>query len=469
MTTLTGTLLDSGGTPITGTLWLTLSQAATAPGPVMVSPLSPAVFALTAGQISGPGAGPYTVYGNDVLTPAVTFYKLVAFDADGRQALRLNVLVTGSTQDLGALVVAPTQSWVVGTSSPVTLGGDVVGSSSANTVVKIRGKSVSAPPWTPGDVLTVQADQSIAPETPVTGGGGVTDGDKGDVIVSGAGTAWALDVSGVIAGAYGGPANSCGVVVDAKGRITSISAPDISVNIATGTHGTLQVARGGTAATTAADARTNLGAAATSHTHAQADVTNLTSDLAAKKTDSMSTNKLLGRGTAGAGVIEEITLGTNLTLSGTTLNAASGSSTSAPSGTIAMWGAAAAPTGWLLCTGTAVSRATYSTLFAVIGTTFGIGDGTNTFNLPDLQQRFPLGKGSTGTGSTLGGTGGAIDHVHTVDPPNSTTGTPSATTVKGGTGGSTATSTHTHDIDIAAFNSGPNNPPYLVLHFIIKT
>lgn len=48
--------------------------------------------------------------------------------------------------------------------------------------------------------------------------------------------------------------------------------------------------------------------------------------LDAKKTDSMSTNKLLGRGTAGTGVIEEITLGTNLSLSGTTLNATGGGS-----------------------------------------------------------------------------------------------------------------------------------------------
>lgn len=84
-----------------------------------------------------------------------------------------------------------------------------------------------------------------------------------------------------------------------------------------------------------------------------------------------------------------------------------------PPGTITAYGGGSAPTGWFLCTGTAVNRVTYAALFAIIGTSYGSGDGSTTFNLPNLQQRFPLGKSTSGTGATLGSTGGAIDHTHT--------------------------------------------------------
>jgi microcystin-dependent protein len=70
------------------------------------------------------------------------------------------------------------------------------------------------------------------------------------------------------------------------------------------------------------------------------------------------------------------------------------------------------PAGFLLQDGTAISRTTYASLFSILGTTFGVGDGSTTFNLPDKRQRFSLGKAVSGTGSTLGGTGGAIDHTH---------------------------------------------------------
>jgi microcystin-dependent protein len=65
-----------------------------------------------------------------------------------------------------------------------------------------------------------------------------------------------------------------------------------------------------------------------------------------------------------------------------------------------------APTGWLLCNGTTASRTTYSNLFSVIGTTYGVGDGSTTFGLPDMRGRVPMG---AGTGNQLNASGsGAI-------------------------------------------------------------
>ena len=68
-----------------------------------------------------------------------------------------------------------------------------------------------------------------------------------------------------------------------------------------------------------------------------------------------------------------------------------------PIGTIQMHTAAAAPTAtgnggtWLICDGTAISRTTYSALFSLVGTAYGAGDGSNTFNVPDLRSRSPIG------------------------------------------------------------------------------
>lgn len=69
--------------------------------------------------------------------------------------------------------------------------------------------------------------------------------------------------------------------------------------------------------------------------------------------------------------------------------------------------------GWLICDGTAVSRTTYSTLFAKIGTAYGAGDGSTTFNLPDMRGRLAIG---VNTGivaiNALGKTAGSFDHTH---------------------------------------------------------
>ena len=72
-----------------------------------------------------------------------------------------------------------------------------------------------------------------------------------------------------------------------------------------------------------------------------------------------------------------------------------------------------APAGYLLCDGSAVSRTTYSALFAVCSTAYGVGNGTTTFNVPDMQGRVPVGIGASGV-TNLGDTGGEQTHTLTV-------------------------------------------------------
>jgi microcystin-dependent protein len=156
-----------------------------------------------------------------------------------------------------------------------------------------------------------------------------------------------------------------------------------------------------------------------------------------------------------------------------------------PTGVISMWGTGTAPTGYLLCVGTAVSRSTYAALFAVIGTTFGSGDGSTTFNLPNYTNRMPYG-------TTVAATGGSADavvvshthtatstvtdsgHSHTI-PFGARTGTGS--NVSDSQGGNTiSTNSATTGITVATTNSSTgvsgtnaNLPPYLGINFIIKT
>lgn len=88
-----------------------------------------------------------------------------------------------------------------------------------------------------------------------------------------------------------------------------------------------------------------------------------------------------------------------------------------PTGTMLDFAASTAPAGFLACDGTTVSRTTYSALFAVIGTTWGSGDGSTTFTLPDFKRRVAVGSGGTGTSTlanSVGSTGGSETHTQTV-------------------------------------------------------
>ena len=72
-------------------------------------------------------------------------------------------------------------------------------------------------------------------------------------------------------------------------------------------------------------------------------------------------------------------------------------SAGSPTGSIIMWPLNTAPTGYLICNGSAISRTTYSALFAILGTSYGSGDGSTTFNIPDYRGQFLRGwsNGST--------------------------------------------------------------------------
>jgi microcystin-dependent protein len=166
-----------------------------------------------------------------------------------------------------------------------------------------------------------------------------------------------------------------------------------------------------------------------------------------------------------------------------------------PTGMISPWPTSTAPTGYLLCDGAQVSRTTYVNLFTLLGTTYGSGDGSTTFNVPDLRGRFPLGKATSGTGSTLAGTGGSMDHSHAIS--GSTANESSHThsidflsddsnltgvTVAAGAGvNEVQQSDHKHQVtgtsgSGSAHNHGAgtltmdtDNPPFLAVNYVIKT
>lgn len=143
-----------------------------------------------------------------------------------------------------------------------------------------------------------------------------------------------------------------------------------------------------------------------------------------------------------------------------------------PSGTMLIFAGPSLPTGYLWCDGSAVSRTTYASLFSSLGTAWGVGDGSTTFNLPDTRGRFPFGKDTSAPGDDLGESFGNKNHVHTIDPPNTSTSAPSANvtnlTLLGLLNDAAADDAHTHSVDIGQFNSGTANPPAFTANFIIK-
>lgn len=96
-----------------------------------------------------------------------------------------------------------------------------------------------------------------------------------------------------------------------------------------------------------------------------------------------------------------------------------------PIGSVQMWSGNSAnvPSGWLLCNGQAINRTTYETLYTLQGNVFGAGDGSTTFNLPDMRDRFVVGAGNAYSSNSQGGVASNnISHTHTVNAHTHTVG-----------------------------------------------
>jgi microcystin-dependent protein len=168
-----------------------------------------------------------------------------------------------------------------------------------------------------------------------------------------------------------------------------------------------------------------------------------------------------------------------------------------PSGLVQQTASSSAPSGWLLCDGSAISRTTYSSLYTAIGTTYGTGDGTTTFNIPDLRGRVIAGKDDMGgtaanrltnfssafgnisvAGATLGAVGGNEKHTHLqtfgsdsggayAEVDGAGSGHTTVITVNRVTIGATAGSVNGSRQD-GVYDS-PTTQPTMILNAIIKT
>ena len=166
-----------------------------------------------------------------------------------------------------------------------------------------------------------------------------------------------------------------------------------------------------------------------------------------------------------------------------------------PTGTLHMWPTSVPPSGHLLCNGQAVSRTTYSSLFSILGTTFGSGDGSTTFNLPNYADRMPIGAGTIA--SSVGASGGSATtalsvsnlpshnhsasvsdpgHQHTIPIQGGNGSVNGANSLVGSPGQDTGRVTESAGtgISVSVGSTGSGTPattisPYLGINFIIKT
>ena len=155
-----------------------------------------------------------------------------------------------------------------------------------------------------------------------------------------------------------------------------------------------------------------------------------------------------------------------------------------PSGSLQPFAGATAPNGWLMCFGQAISRTTYADLFAAIGTTHGVGNGSTTFNVPDLRGRTIAGKDNMGgsaanrltsgnsgvTGTTLGAVGGDERmHGHNHDVQILGKSTPNQPyPMEGLAAGNSNHKHYNYTSETVGSGASQNVQPTIVLNYIIK-
>ena len=160
-----------------------------------------------------------------------------------------------------------------------------------------------------------------------------------------------------------------------------------------------------------------------------------------------------------------------------------------PIGGIIIWSGAVAspPDGFILCDGTAISRTDFATLFSIVGTTFGTGNGSTTFNIPNLRDRFIVGAGSAYNRNAIGGIKDAVivehnhditdnGHFHTTENYVGRSNYAEPRNFGVGTDGNlnNVGDTDTKTTGISIDNEGvsgtdKNLPPYIALAYMIRT
>lgn len=173
------------------------------------------------------------------------------------------------------------------------------------------------------------------------------------------------------------------------------------------------------------------------------------------------------------------------------LNASVIDSAASPTGVILPFAGSSAPAGYFLCDGTAISRTEYSDLFDVCGTAYGAGNGSTTFNLPDLRGRAPVGLGTHASVDTLGKNDGTVlnsrrpahshsgttasngAHTHSYTAPSGSTNFQSTISLNPGVTGTTSGTTgsngsHNHTVTVGSTGGTTDAPSFSVVNYIIK-